>query len=172
MKWTLLPTVENSEGKRNKQGLRERKWKYNAWAIISGRGFSARSVVKNAGDTGLIPGPGRSHMPWSNEACVLQLWAFALEPRSCNYGAGRPRAHALQQEKPPQWETRAPQPGSSPHSLQLERTPCSIEYPAQPKINKIIKKMKNIIERISQGKDHPADTQRSEGLDLVESCLL
>jgi len=33
-------------------------------------GFLGGSVVKNppanAGDTGLIPEPGRSHMPWSN----------------------------------------------------------------------------------------------------------
>ena len=37
---------------------------HNPW------GFPGGSVVKNlpanAGDTGLIPGPGRSHMPWSN----------------------------------------------------------------------------------------------------------
>ena len=34
------------------------------------QGFPGGSVVKNppasAGDTGSIPGPGRSHMPWSN----------------------------------------------------------------------------------------------------------
>ena len=33
-------------------------------------GFLGGSVVKNspakAGDTGLIPGPGRSHISWSN----------------------------------------------------------------------------------------------------------
>ena len=33
-------------------------------------GFPGGSVVKNppanAGDMGLSPGPGRSHMPWSN----------------------------------------------------------------------------------------------------------
>ena len=33
-------------------------------------GFLGGAVVKNlpanAGDTGSIPGPGRSHMPWSN----------------------------------------------------------------------------------------------------------
>ena len=36
---------------------------------VSG-GFPGGSVVKNlpasAGDTGSIPNPGRSHMPWSN----------------------------------------------------------------------------------------------------------
>ena len=34
------------------------------------RDFPGSPVVKNppanAGDTGLIPGPGRSHMPWGN----------------------------------------------------------------------------------------------------------
>ena len=34
------------------------------------RDFPGGAVVKNppanAGDTGLSPGPGRSHMPWSN----------------------------------------------------------------------------------------------------------
>ena len=34
------------------------------------KGFPGGTVVKNppanAGDTGLSPGPGRSHMPWSN----------------------------------------------------------------------------------------------------------
>ena len=35
-----------------------------------GRGFPGGAVVKNqptsAGDTASSPGPGRSHMPWSN----------------------------------------------------------------------------------------------------------
>ena len=29
-------------------------------------GTVVKSLPANAGDTGLIPGPGRSHMPWSN----------------------------------------------------------------------------------------------------------
>ena len=36
-------------------------------------------------------------------------WACALEPASHNCWAHVPRACALQQEKPPQWEARAPQ---------------------------------------------------------------
>ena len=44
-------------------------------------------------------------------------WACALEPVSHNYWSPHttttedrmPRAHAPQQEKPPQWEARAPQ---------------------------------------------------------------
>ena len=40
-------------------------------------GFPASVVVKNppanAGDTGLIPSPGRSHMPWGNKTWVPEL---------------------------------------------------------------------------------------------------
>ena len=57
-------------------------------------GLLGGSVVKsppaNAGDMGLIPGLGRSHMQRSNLAPVPQLLSLCL------------RAHALQQEKPPQ----------------------------------------------------------------------
>ena len=65
-------------------------------------GFSGGAVVKNpsanAGDTGSIPGLGRSHMSWSNEARAPQL----LSLRATTTEARAPRAHAMQQEKPPQ----------------------------------------------------------------------
>ena len=45
------------------------------WILKHPEGFPGASVVKNppanAGGTGLIPDPGRSHMPWSNWAHVL-----------------------------------------------------------------------------------------------------
>ena len=44
-----------------------------------------------------------------------------------------PRARAVQQEKPPQCEAQAPQLESSPHLLQLEKSPCGNKDPAQPK---------------------------------------
>ena len=47
-----------------------------------------------------------------------------------------PRACALQQGKPPQWEACALQLASSSHLPQLEKSPSSNEDPAQPKINK------------------------------------
>ena len=37
-----------------------------------------KNMPTNAGEMGLIPGLGRFHMSWSNEACNL-------EPTSCNY---------------------------------------------------------------------------------------
>ena len=64
------------------------------------RDFPGGAVVKNlpanAGDTGSIPGPGRSHMPWSNKAHVLQLPSLhsrAHEPQLLKPVC--PRAHAL-----------------------------------------------------------------------------
>ena len=84
-------------------------------------GFPGGAVVKNppanAGYTGSSPGLGRSHMPRSNEAHAPQLLSLcsrAREPqllslRATTTEARMPRAHAPQQEKPPQWEARAPQ---------------------------------------------------------------
>ena len=51
----------------------------------SGRDFPGGAVVKNppanAGDTGSIPGPGRSHMPVEQ----LSPCATTTEPASHNY---------------------------------------------------------------------------------------
>ena len=78
-------------------------------------------MVKNppasAGDTGSIPGLGRSHMPQSSKAHAPQLLSLRsrarepqlLSPRATPTEAHVPRARAPQQEKPPQWEARAPQ---------------------------------------------------------------
>ena len=63
-------------------------FKPNSWD------FPGDAVVKNlpasAGDTGLSPGPGRSHMPRSNEARAPQL----LSPRATTAEARAPRARA------------------------------------------------------------------------------
>ena len=78
------------------------------------RGFPGGTAVKNppanAGNTGLSPGPGRSHMPQSNYAHAPQLLSLrsrAHEPqllslRATTTEACVPRVRALQQEKPPQ----------------------------------------------------------------------
>ena len=77
------------------------------------QGFPGCPLVKNtschAGDTGSIPGLGRSHMLRGNEAHAPQL-----QKPEC------PRACALQQEKPPQWEARTLQPESSPCSYRIK----------------------------------------------------
>ena len=76
-----------------------------------------KNMPANAGDTGLIPGPGRSHMPRSNYARAPQLLSLrsrAREPQLLSLcakttEAHAPRARALQQEKPLQWEARTRQ---------------------------------------------------------------
>ena len=75
-------------------------------------------------------------------------WVCALEPGSHNYRAHMPQlpkpkgpsADALQEEKPTQWEARAPQLESSLHLLQWEKSLHSSKEPAQPKQNKTKKK--------------------------------
>ena len=71
----------------------------------------------------------------------MNLCSRAREPRLLSPCAttpalSLPRVHPLQQEKPPQWETRALKLGSGPHSLQPERGPRSKEDPTQADINK------------------------------------
>ena len=78
-------------------------------------GLPGGAVVKNppanAGDTGSSLGLGRSHMPQSNYASVPQLLSLhstahvpqLLSPRATTTEAHAPRAHAPQQEEPPQW---------------------------------------------------------------------
>ena len=66
-----------------------------------------RNSPANAGDMGLIPGPGR--FQGAAKACVPRL------PRPCS------RARAPQQEKPLQVRRRRPATKSGPHSLQKEK---------------------------------------------------
>ena len=57
-----------------------------------------KNLLANERDMGSIPGPGRSHMPRSNQAREPQL----LSPCATATEAHMPRARAPQQEKPPQ----------------------------------------------------------------------
>ena len=53
--------------------------------VKKAEGFPGGTVVKNlpanAGDTGLSPGPGRSHIPQSNEARAPQLLSLRSRTR-------------------------------------------------------------------------------------------
>ena len=73
-----------------------------------------RNRPANEGDTGLIPGLGRFHMPRGNKAQAPQL----LKPL-------HPRARAQQQEKPPQGEARSPQLDSNPLLTAARESPCT-----------------------------------------------
>ena len=61
---------------------------------------------------------GHGFEPWSGKIphAVEQLspWPQLLSMRAITTEALAPRAHAPQQEKPPQWEARAPQPRVAP----------------------------------------------------------
>ena len=57
-----------------------------------------KNLPTSARDTGSIPGPGRSHMPRSNEATVVPLLG---RPRAAAPEAQVLRACALQEETPP-----------------------------------------------------------------------
>ena len=73
-----------------------------------------RIRLPNAGGMGSSPGPGRSHMPWSDEARAPQLLSLCSRAREPQLPSPRatvtearalrppPRPHALLPEKPPQ----------------------------------------------------------------------
>ena len=60
-----------------------------------------------------------------------------------------PRAHALQQERPPQWKAHGPQLESSPHLPQLEKT-LSKQWRPRVVKNKQIKFFKKFLKRRSE----------------------
>ena len=62
------------------------------------------SSASSAGDMGSTYGPRKFHMPWATKPACHNHWSLFA-----------PRAHALQQEKPPQWET---------HPLPLQSSSC------------------------------------------------
>ena len=110
-------------------------------------GFPDGSVVKNppanAGDTGSIPGSGRSHhapeqldhAPQLLSLCSRAWEPHLLSPRVAAREACTPGAQAPQGEKPLQWEARTPQLESNPHTTWSEKSLSGNEDPAQPKIN-------------------------------------
>ena len=91
---------------------RSQEMRQNLERRVSQRDFPGGTVVgsppANAGDMGLIAGPGRSHMPWSNEARVPQLLSLrsrAHEPQllslcATTTEAHAPRAHARNKRNP------------------------------------------------------------------------
>ena len=84
---------------------------------------------------------------WEDSICQVatkpvhcNYWACALDTKSCNYPHSR--AHPLQQEKPPQWETCPLQPERVPLLQQLEKSHHSSEDPAEG-LQKVINLKKN-----------------------------
>ena len=108
-------------------------------------GFPGGAVVTNppanAGDMGSSPGPGSSHMPWSNKARVPQL--LSLHSRAREPHLLSPRAQSPCSTTKEAITTRSLRTAvkSSPHSRQLKPT-HSNKDPMQPKINKLNKEIK------------------------------
>ena len=110
-------------------------------------GFPTGSVVKNppanAGDTGLIPDPRRSHMPGSNKAHVpqlLRLCSRAREPQLLSSCAVTTEACAPQSLCSATGEAIAMRSLSTATRAQLplaqlEKSPHGNKDPAQTKIN-------------------------------------
>ena len=79
----------------------------------------------NAGNMSLIPGPGRFHMPWSNEAHVPQLLSSALELESHSHWAHAPHPLKLTRREPMLRNERS-------HAVKRPRkktkhSPCSLQ---------------------------------------------
>ena len=75
------------------------------------------NLAANAGHTGLCPGPGRSHMPWSGWAREPQLLGLRLEP-VLHSGRGRDgeRPAHRDEEWPPLTAT-----GESPRTVKNKK---------------------------------------------------
>ena len=98
----------------------------------------------NAVDAGSSPGPGRSHMPWSNWARSPQLLGLRsgarepqlLSPRATTNEACVPGARAPQQEATAMRSPRTTMK-SGPRSQQLEKAHAQQQRP-NAAINKLI----------------------------------
>ena len=143
-----LPTWERE------QFLPRTKEPFPKWPKITSRDLcKSRGSKKGAGSLMAGEYPRLSFhkglgLPWGLwlRLCLLtkETWVWSLvgeDPtgrgaiRSThhNYWIWTPRAWALPQEKPLQWEDCALQLESSSCLIQLEESPCSSEDPAQPK---------------------------------------
>ena len=92
-------------------------------------------------------------------------WACALEPARHNKWAREPRPHALQQEKPPQWEAHAPQRRVGPvHRNWGKPTHSNIEDPRQPKKKKMEHTWETELRGPGMVKQHPKDQLLGCGL--------
>ena len=117
---------------------------YLPWLMKTGAGFPGGAVVRNppanAGDMGSSHGPGRSHVPWSNWACLPQLLSLCsrarkaqlLSPCATTTEARTPRARAPQQEKPSQGEACPSQRRVAP-TRRNQRKPARSNRPNRAK---------------------------------------
>ena len=136
------------------------------------RGFPGCVVVKNlparAGDTGLIPGPGRSNVPLSNQGRVPRLLS-ALS------GAPPPRAAATEPAHPPEarlpraaarWEGHAPPRKATPACHTSGKPLTQQRRPSTAENKRLHKKRKEhrCEDTPPQGRGHRLEGEDSEPL--------
>ena len=74
-----------------------------------------------------------SHNYWASVPQLLSLRATTTEPCATTTEAHAPRARAPQQEKPRQWEARAPQQRAAPAHRNQRKPRHRNKDPTQPK---------------------------------------
>ena len=102
-------------------------------------GSEVQNLPANAGDTGSIPGPGRSHMPWSKQACVPQLLSQCsraqepplLSPQAATTKETCSREPMPRKEKPTPQLQGSPTPTTNEESMQQQG-------PRRPETHRII----------------------------------
>ena len=106
--WPILCPAKLQENKLKRSAVTDPQWS-NVCTSGRFRGFPGGSAVKNllaiAGNTGSVSDLGRSHMlrmSWAHAPRLLSLCSRAPGPQLLK--PPRCKAHALQREKPPQWE--------------------------------------------------------------------
>ena len=132
-------------------------------------------LTANAGETGSVPGLGRSICGGAGGGATMPLhhiyWPCALELRSRNYWALmlqtlKPvchRAHALQQEKTPQWEAHIPQLECSPQLTPTREKPVQQRRPTTATNKQTNKNVLKLIKKIKlQGGKKPSQQVRNE----------
>ena len=99
---------------------------------------------------------------WEDSACCS-----ATKPMCHNYWAqallkpASSKAHALQQEKPPQWEALAPQLERSPHSPYWRRRPHSPQLEKSPRKEACAPRLESIPCSLQLGKARRQQTRPS-----------
>ena len=92
------------------------------WELDFPGGTVVENPPANAGNTSSSPGSGKiPHAAEQLSLCTTTIEPALYSPPATTTEGSAPRARALQQEKPPQWEVGAPQRKSSPRSRQLEK---------------------------------------------------
>ena len=92
----------------------------------------------------------RLHLPIQGTRVGSLAWEDptfhgATKPLSHNYWARVPRARALQQEEPPQWEAHIQQQRVAPHSLQLEKAQVQQQRPNAAKKKETNEGLKSMV---------------------------